>query len=269
MKSQGRKGGLWPSDVWSEIPPGVGGGGGGVAAGVCGSTYPVPSLTGVKFWGAADRETGYANSDPVGSFTDQSGSGNHATSAGAARPVFTNPVTGMGKAGLLFTPASGTKLRVPSLTYNPSSFTIALVVQPNTNDAGIAFEFTDIGGCYCYGDVGNSLKQTRTAVISAREASSAWLYTTQVPKLVVVSFDGTNAGHTLRVNKAAVTLSDTIPLDPGTGSITSVLDIGSRNGSLVNGWYLFEAWVVSPILSAGDRGSLETYLYDRWCLSYF
>ena len=58
------------------------------------SSALAPPVAGPDIWLDANQEL-FANNDPVGQFTDWSGSGNHFTSSGTARPTFkTNRING-------------------------------------------------------------------------------------------------------------------------------------------------------------------------------
>jgi hypothetical protein len=272
--------GLWPAAVWSEVPPGVGGqGAGSPTGGVCTANTLAPTLSNVVFWSAADRLLGlYAEGDPVGSLTDLSGNGNHALSSGSNRPIWRASVSqagitpyDLGKPGLEYSSAAGTKLIIPSHTYNPSSFTIAVVMSLAV-DASIIYEFASTADCYAFGDNGESIKQKRGATTSAKDTNPhPWAYTPSglPPRLFVAQYDGTHAGHTLRQNKVALATTSVTAGDPGTASLTSTLSLGSRSGSLASTGYFFEWWVISPICSAADLGLLEDYLYSRWCLASY
>jgi hypothetical protein len=222
-------------------------------------------LTGLAFWAAADRETGYQNNDPVGTWHDRSGNGRDATAAGAARPTYKTNVVG-GRPGLLYAQSAGSRLDTPAVGI--ATFTIALVVKLTT-DAGILIEQSPghpNSGFYLFGDVGDTLHVEKSGTISDKEYTSTWAYGTNALKLVTWEFDGTHAGHTLRVDRAAVSLTNGgATNDPGTGTATDALHIGGRlGGSLSCTGYFFEAVVCTPQLSAADRTLLEQYLHDRW-----
>jgi hypothetical protein len=223
-------------------------------------------LTGLAFWAAADRETGYQNNDPVGTWHDRSGNGRDATAAGGARPTYKTSVVGS-RPGLLYAQSAGSRLDTPS--FGLATFTIALVVKLTT-DAGILIEQGPAGGAdghYLFGDVGDTIRAQRTTA-SAKEASSAWAYGANALKLVVHDYDGTHAGHTLRVDRAAVSLTNGgSTANPGGGTVTDVLHIGGRaGGSLSCTGYFFEVVVCTPQLSAADRTLLEQYLHERWAV---
>lgn len=54
-----------------------------------GSSFTPASITGLKLWLAADRITGLVDGDPVGTWSDLSGQGNHLTQAtGSKKPTY-------------------------------------------------------------------------------------------------------------------------------------------------------------------------------------
>ncbi|HEX2609510.1 MAG TPA: hypothetical protein VHK68_00775 [Gemmatimonadales bacterium] len=226
-------------------------------------------LSGVKFRGCCDLESGFHDGDFVSTWTDQSGSGNHATGSGSNRPLWVTATGDIQRPALAFTASGVSYLSLPSITYNPSSFTIALALRPTGNDASYLLKFS--GGSYLWSDTGDTMHVIRGANASDKNLSAAWLYQSDQlhPKVVLWQYGGTHATHTLRLNGAAQTLSDGTPTDdPGTGSVTETCQIGG-NGTLALDAQLYELWVISPVLSAGDRTLLEDYLYDAYCVGRF
>lgn len=68
-------------------------------------------LPGLRLWLEADAITGLASTDPIDTWSDRSGYGNHATQSGGNRPTYVTNAFGT-KPGVLFTIASSQYFRV-------------------------------------------------------------------------------------------------------------------------------------------------------------
>jgi hypothetical protein len=221
-------------------------------------------LASLAYWGAADRETSYANHDPVTVLHDQSGHGRDAHAPPGQEPEYRTAILGE-RPGLLYDQAADTRLDINNFTLG--TFTIALMVELDS-DAAILIQHGPGGGGeghYLWGDTGDTLNVKRT-LTSAKDDGSHWAYEPPIPHAVVHEFDGTHAGNLLRVDGAPVSLVNAGATDdPGTAPLTLPLHLGGRgNDTLSCTGYLFEIVVCTPILAADDRALLEGYLLDRW-----
>jgi hypothetical protein len=90
------------------------------------------SISGLLLWLAADRLSGFNDGDLVTSFTDQSGAGNHAVGAGAARPTYKTAIAN----GLPVLRFAAAQTMVTGLyAVAPSLFTILVVGSKRLNDS--------------------------------------------------------------------------------------------------------------------------------------
>lgn len=116
-------------------------------------------------WLAADRISGLSDGDPVGTWSDLSGSGNDCTSAGGARPTFKAAVLG-GKPVVRFDGATSTMVVPNGVTYNRLNCALYFVMVPSAlgswqipyaaTTLGMMVHFNGGGGISGFGGYGGS-----------------------------------------------------------------------------------------------------------------
>lgn len=79
-------------------------------------------------------------------------------------------------------------------------------------------------------------------------------------------YGGSHATHKVYVNGAEETLADQNTGEPGSGSTTVTVALGSHNNTTQNFFKdrINASLIYSPVLSAGDSLSVESYLNDKW-----
>lgn len=244
-----------------------------IASGRVTPSFSPADISGMQLWlksdaGVLDASNNVITTDntQVKTWQDQSGNGLDAVQATSARqPVWRNAANGInGNPAVYF---SSDIMVTANLTSGP--FTIFSVHKATAHgliyERGVSVNSND--GEYLYTSTGTTIAVRRTdgiGRISSKEYNSSWgiggntLTTCQ-------QFDGTHAGHTLRVNGSDITLSSASSSDPGTVDGTGAMYIGARNNVVapVTG-FIAEIIYYDSVLSASDVSDVETYLLDKW-----
>ncbi len=117
---------------------------------------------------------------------------------------------------------------------------------------------------YCYGSVGLSISTVHGANTSSYNLSSNWARYA-VPRTLMVSFDGTHAGHTIRINGVTQTLTTVGGADPGTATTADTLAIYSADGVTAgSSGTIAEIIVYNRALTSGEKAQVESYLRTRY-----
>jgi hypothetical protein len=235
------------------------------------TAVPTDSATPVV-WLKADA-LALDDGDPVTSWTDSSGSGNHLVQAvEGLQPTFqSSEINGLPVVRF----DGGDCLADPAVEL--STFSIFVVFAATV--AGMVYEHSPnvngSDGSYLYGDKSNTITAKRGGVQSARNlvawteagaqtswsAHDRWHVATQ-------SFGGTHRSHRLMLNGAApIQSTGTAGMDPGTAPTTQELNVGCRDEAdlFVTG-DIAELIVFSPALSSARERAVLLYLQGKFNL---
>jgi hypothetical protein len=201
------------------------------------------------------------NNDAVDSWTDRSANGRNATqSTSTKKPTFKTGITG-GSPAISFDGGDG----LVTSTYSATpSFAIICAFSASAN--GLVYErgtnYTVAGDHYLYTTTNDTAYAIGagpfSATASAKNYSSNWgLGSTW--RIVSHQIDGTSATHQLVVNGSSVSLTNVVSNDPGAGSYSLALNIGSRNNATSLGitGNLGAFHHFSPICNAEMRRRIE------------
>lgn len=239
---------------------------------VSSSAFSPSDIAGLQLWLKSDAGVLDATDAPitadntqVKTWQDQSGNGLDAVQAtGALQPVWRNAANGInGNPAIYF---AGDIMATANLTAGP--YTICAVHKATAHglvyERGVSVNTND--GEYLYTSVGYTIAVRRTdgtAKTSARDYTPSWGIGGNT-LTTCHQFDGTLAGHTLRVNGSAISLTSS-GINPGTVNATGALYIGARSGTVapVTG-FIAELIYYDSVLSLADVLQVESYLIDKW-----
>jgi hypothetical protein len=228
-------------------------------------------VSGLKLWLKADAgvfsdagTTPAVDTNTIQQWNDQSGLGNHATQATAGkRPTYKTAIQN-GLAVVRFAGAHG--FQVASLGL--STFT-TLCVFKGTGTAGLIYELSATvasnDGCILFQDTTGSVQVKKGGTVSSRNSSSGWGITGQF----LVSgqhYGGSHATHYILSEGAPRIIATNTGNEPGSGTTTDTLNIGSRNNAASTFFTgdLCEFVVYSPAISLQNVRGLVQYLQQRW-----
>jgi len=239
---------------------------------VSSSAFSPSDIAGLQLWLKSDAGVLDATDTPitadntqVKTWQDQSGNGLDAVQAtGALQPVWRNAANGInGNPAIYF---AGDIMATANLT--AGAYTIFAVHKATSH--GLVYE----RGVSVSATVGEYL-YTGTITITARRLdgidktssknyNSSWGISGNT-QTTCHSFDGTHAGHTLRVNGSAISLTSVSAVDPGTASANGALYIGARAGAIapITG-FVTEIIYYDSVLPLADVLKVESYLIDKW-----
>lgn len=217
------------------------------------SVFRPTDLAGLKLWLDANAISGLVDGDPVATWSDLSGNGNHATQATAAnRPLFKTNILN-GRPVVRFDGTSDSLLA--SLAQIPQPLT-AIVVARFTGGSGWLFD-GDTDRCSFLYDIAGVLKRALFAGAAVAYGSSYTLDTWEVESMV---FNG--ASSALYANGVADTLA---PANPGFSALRD-LRIGARIGG-ADGFFtgdIAELIIINRALSDAERKRLDRYFSRRY-----
>lgn len=226
-----------------------------------------PRLPGCLLWLRSDLgitlATGTSN---VSAWADQSGNGNHAAQATGARQPAWTPGSINGIPTLNF---DGTAQYMPTSAFTLGVYTVAMVCtgQNGTNGMFWIRSTGSTGVDTLYGSTNCTIYCTRSAT-SCRDLSVGWgQWGATTAKVLVVQMDGTQAGHTLRINGVSQTLSNNIAGDPGTSTNSYKLCVAARDDlTLFAKTNVAEVAVYNSALPLVQVQILEEYARRRYKL---
>lgn len=201
----------------------------------------------------SDFVSGANNSTPL---TDRSPVGGNVTITGG-------PLTGSAYAGIsnkLALDFDGlTQYLATAANRTIGAHTYALVLN-SSGTAGFMMHHNVAAASYLYESTSNSINASRGANISGKNLSSNWGVNANF-RTVMKTFDGTHAGHKLRINGVNQTLTNgSGTADPGTGTSAAAIGVMASAAGLtkVTG-SLASAMALSTALSDTDAVRIESY----------
>lgn len=215
-----------------------------------------------------------AATNAVSRWADQSGRGNDATQVSSANQPIWTAAQMNGHPTLSFDGAAGAGADMLATPAFPLGVYTALMVTTGQNGT-TGFFWTRSSGATgvdtLYGDVYCTMYVDRgTGTQSCRDYVSGWGQALgSSGHVLAVQFDGTAAGHLLRVDGAyvSVTTHSGGYGDPGTGTNSYSFTIGARGDlgapAKIN---VAELMVYDHSLSAAELARVETYLRNRYAL---
>lgn len=233
----------------------------------------VLAMDGLLFYGDADHVT--LTSGKVSSWTDRSKNGHHATQATGTKQPTVNTAVLNGYSTLQF--SGGQCLQTPNLQL--STFSIIGVVRNSPNAVLIVYEQSaDTGanpGCYLTsagsGDsfgVRRGVLASRKRFIDAGSGVALWEASDE-PFMFAHHYGGTHIKHyaVLRGTNNYKTLqAGTFTSDPGTATVTDVVNIGSRNNAASLGYTgeLATLIIFSPALTQGAFMAVQRMVAKKY-----
>ncbi len=217
------------------------------------------SISGLLLWAKSESLAVGTNA----TWVDSSGNGQTITCTGS--PVGAADAAYGGKTSLTMDGSTTKLATAANMTYGPHTI---FIVGKMTGTSTVYFFNRNDGGTlndYLYGTTGNSSNYTKSAVTSSFNLVGPWGIGT-VPRTLVRSFDGTTAGHNLRINGSTQSRNNvTTGVDPGTATTTTKLGIyGTAAGTSLAAGTIGEVLVYNSALSAGNIALVETYLRTKF-----
>lgn len=237
------------------------------------ASFSPTNISGLELWLKSDAGVLDASDNPittdntqVKTWQDQSGNDLHATQSTSARqPVWRSAANGInGNPAVYF---SGDMMQTGNLT--AGVYTIFAVHKATYN--GLVYERSvntnSNAGEYLYTTTGYTTAVRRipsSSLISGYQYTANWGVGNNT-LTTCHQFDGTHAGHGLRVNGSQISLTSAPTNNPGTGESTEPFFIGARSGVVapLTG-FISEILYYSSVLSASDISDVEDYLIDKW-----
>jgi hypothetical protein len=234
------------------------------------------SIPGLALWlDASDASTLFqasngttpatADGDVVGYWGDKSGNGNNATQVTTANKPSLQLAEKNSKGVVRF---DGGNDVLSAASVSLGAFGIFVVFRLtggflvlehgnnlNTND-----------GCYLNSTSNATIGTRRSGVSTSKDLAPNW-GNDNTWRVVAYQYDGTNAGHTLRVNSVTQSLFDVVANNPGTGTVAATFNIGNRaDGSAGIAGDIAELVVISGAVSDANRNAVESYLNTKWAV---
>lgn len=207
------------------------------------------SLSGLVLW----NKNSTLSAGTIATWADSSGNGNTTAIAGSPT-VATDAQYG----GLLSIPFDGATQDILTASLTLGAYTVIQVARIISGDGYLwnRNDGTDVD--YVYKTTGNTMQSTRSGTTSSFNLSSDWAFSA-APRTYSARYDGTHAGHGLRINGTGQALTDVATGNPGTATSAQQLDM---LGGLVA--TVGEMLVYNRALTGTEVGQVETYLRSKF-----
>lgn len=184
------------------------------------SSYFTPdALSGLLLW----NKNASLSAGAIATWADSSGGG-HTTTVVGSPTVAADAQYG----GLLSVPFNGTTQSMLTASLTLGKYTMIQVSRIISGDGFLEHRSDGTNIDYTYKTTGNTIQCNRAAGNSSKNLSANWAFSA-APRTFVTIFDGTHAGHGLRINGVAQTLADGSNVaDPG--AVTSAQQIDMLGG---------------------------------------
>lgn len=230
-----------------------------------------PDITGCALWLRSDLGVTAAGVPLVVSkWADQSGNGRDATAAGAQQPSYT--VSSINNLPSL--DFDGVGNIIATAGFSLGAYTMLMVTTGQDPAKPIGYFFTRSTGApgvsadTIYGTTTNTSEVSRGGTLSAYDHVATWSrWGANIAKVLVQLFDGTHAGHKVRLNTTPIALNSVSAGDPGTGTHGDQLVVAGRNDAfLPSKIKVAEVIVYDTALGNTDLARVEQYLRRRYAL---
>jgi hypothetical protein len=234
-------------------------------------SFVPPDVSGCQLWLRSDLGvTLGAGGGGVTTWADQSGNGHDATAAGGQQPGYT--ISSINN--LPSVDCDGTTSLIATAAFNLGTYTVLMVTTGQDVIPGV----TAIGYFWTrsaamvnhdtlYGTTTNTTEVNRAGSLSAYNYVANWGSWGSTARVLAQLFDGTHAGHRLRMNAAELGLTSVSAVDPGTLGTSDQFVIAARNdGFLRSKIKVAEVVVYDHSLLADDLARVEQYLRRRYAL---
>ena len=238
-----------------------------------GAPFTPASISGLKLWlksdaglyqertGASATTLASADSDPVGSWLDQSGNGNHATApTDACRPLLKTAIQN----GRNIVRFDGTddSLTGTGVSIANAAFSV-FVVRKSSFASGPRVVFSVGGEASSYNTL--HIKQTASTSESFDLYEMAVFVTTTLSDFAIYHYKQAS-NKTMSYNKNGTALNSSVSPSFFTG--TSSYSVGKYAGANILFFIgdIAEILVYAGALSAGNIASVEAYLNSRWAV---
>lgn len=234
-----------------------------VATGVATAASVVLGSTGITAaFPAGPYNTDNKYDATVSQANDMSGLGNNATPASTTRATLT--MAGINsRPSFSFPGSANQQLQTGNLSLGAFS---VLLVAKLSGTAGYLWTHNanTVNGAYLYGDVSNTTTIVRSSNASAYDKSTNWAVD-NVARAIVLTFDGTHAGHKIYFGGVTQTLANVSAVDPGTSAVSGPMFITTtQSGTAPSTGLVGEAAVWTRALTASDVAKLSAYTRSWW-----
>jgi hypothetical protein len=228
------------------------------------SRFFVPTdLTGCAGWFRSDIGVAKGSTNTVSTWADQSGLGHDLAATGNPTWV-ANTING--QPAISFSQSGGAQF-LASAAFAVGTYTLLMVT---TGQSGNGYFFTrstsGVNVDTLYGTTTNTTEVHRGPPTSAWDASLNWGQFAS-PSLVVQTFDGTHAGHTVTLNGTSIATNSISGSNPGTAATTDKLVIAARDDGFLGGTFkTAEVVLYDHALVPNDLFIVQEYLRRRYAL---
>jgi hypothetical protein len=237
------------------------------------SRFFVPSdIPGNVGWFRSDMGITKDTSVPplVSGWADQSGAANDMSQTGAARPTWVgNAINGF--PAVNFDPSLGAQY-IATGAFSLGTFT-AILVTTGQNATNGWFWNRSTGATSkdtLYGSTNQTIYTERGGVVSAWDTTlgGSWgQWGSSVAKVLTVRFDGTHAGHKLRINGTESGLNNNVANDPGTSTSSDHFTLAARNDGVLGAHIQVAEFILyNRSLTDTELFVVEEYLRRRYAL---
>lgn len=226
-------------------------------------------IAGCKFWARADMGITMNSSNAVSLWADQSGAGHDASPGSGNQPTWIASVFNNAPAVNFDPSVTAQWLKTGAFAIGP--WTVLMV----TGGQNLTYGWFWTRGTGAtpvdtfYGSTNQTLFTKRGATASAWDTSLGvgWGQWGTQAKLLTTRFDGTHAGHTLRINGADNLLNNNFTGDPGTGTTNDSFTIAAGDNGGIPAWIkVAEVILYDHALSSKELILAEEYLRQRYAL---
>lgn len=231
-------------------------------------------LSGCVLWLDAHAITGKSDGDPIASWTDRSGSGNHAAQAsGTRQPLYKVNVMGYATLPALLFDGTDDELLTPAVDLTGTSALTAFVVATatdNTTDymwwalGSTWFSGTTGAAMYRRGSDKKAVAYLKGDVGSSTRASAPTATTT--PGLLATIFDKSQvANRELLARYNGTQIANSGSSNNTNAFANATMGIGGHGATYLSG-YIGEVLVLNRRLTVTEYRRVEAYLANKWRL---
>lgn len=225
-----------------------------------------PRVAGCKVWTRADLGVTAGGGNTVSAWADRSGNGNHLLQGTTGRQPIWTPSSLNGLPVIAFDGTDDVLTAALAL----GAYTVVLVTSNQSIGTNGYFWSRSTAGVESdtlFGSTNNTMYVTRAGTTSGWDLSAGWGQWSPATKVLAVTFDGTHAGHKLRINGVEQALASTFSGNPGTATTNDTFAVGGRADTAVAASIsVAEVAVYDRALGATELAAIEEYARRRYKL---
>ena len=225
-----------------------------------------PRVAGCKVWARADLGVTAGSGNVVSAWADQSGNRNDLLQATAGRQPVWTPNALNGLPTLVFDGSND----VLTAAFALGAYTVVLVTSNQAVGTNGYFWSRSTGGVEAntlFDSTNSTMYITRASTTSGWDLSAGWGQWTAATKVLIVTFDGTHAGHKLRINSVEQTLTTTFSGNPGSATTNDTFAVGGRaDAAVAASIAVAEVAVYDRVLNGPQLAAIEEYARRRYKL---